>query len=463
MSTIEVISPIDQSLYTSIELATPNQIEQSLTNAKKAQKDWQKTNLETRQQTCLQMLEYFKSNQADIGKQITEQMGRPIRYAAGEINGFIDRAEKMINIAMTKLQPIHMNTDDGQDQKWIERTPLGTVFCVTPWNYPFLTAVNSIVPAIMAGNAVIMKPASQTPLVATVIQAAFDQAGLPKGVFQHLFLNHEQTKQVIQSNQINYISFTGSVPAGKLIEQQAAGNLIDMSLELGGKDPAYVRSDADVVKTAEQLVDGAFFNSGQSCCGIERIYVDHNIFDAFVEQFVTLTKEYQLGNPLDESTTLGPMASVKAAKQVQAQIDQAIQSGAKAWLNPSDFNQDISKGLLAPQVLTHVNHDMAILQEETFGPVVTIMATESDEQATDLMNDSDFGLTASIWTKDTECFKQLAKQIETGTCFMNRCDYLDPMLCWNGVKQTGKGGSLSEIGYERLTRPKSFYLRPTLD
>ncbi|MGI9465318.1 MAG: aldehyde dehydrogenase family protein, partial [Aestuariivirgaceae bacterium] len=328
------------------------------------------------------------------------------------------------------------------------------------WNFPYLTAVNSIIPALMAGNAVVLKHASSTLLVAERFQRAFDEAGLPEGVFQHLFLDHQKTGEIIAGGLVDMVCFTGSVPAGREMERSAAGQFIPLGLELGGKDPAYVRKDCNLAHAVENLVDGAFFNSGQSCCGIERIYVDGAVYDDFVDGVVELTRQYVLGNPLEEATTLGPLVKPAAADFVRGQIAAAVRAGATARIDTSAFAMEApGSAYMAPQVLTEVNHQMAVMTEESFGPVVGIMKVSGDEEAIDLMNDSDLGLTAAVWTEDAEAAARIGDALQTGTVFMNRCDYLDPALAWTGVKNTGRGCTLSQVGYEALTRPKSYHFR----
>lgn len=330
---------------------------------------------------------------------------------------------------------------------------------IAPWNYPYLTAINTIVPALLAGNAVILKHAAQTLLVGERIAEAFRRAGLPKGLFHNLVLSHEQTEKLIGSGRIDHINFTGSVAGGRAIERAASGTFASIGLELGGKDPAYVRADAKLDHAIENLVDGAFYNSGQCCCGVERIYVDARVYDDFLAGYADLTRKYVVGNPLDPSTTLGPMARGSFADTVRGQIAEARRKGATALINMQVEGDRPGSPYLAPEVLTNVNHQMEVMREESFGPVVGIMKVRDDDEAVTLMNDSPYGLTASIWTRDLERAAELGAQIETGTVYMNRCDYLDPHLTWTGVKHTGRGAALSKYGFDALTQPKSFHLR----
>lgn len=458
--TFQTISPIDGSIYLERENATSTTIEKTLQTAKIAQKAWRNTTIEERAAVCQKVVDYFLEHADQMGEELTWQMGRPIRYTPFEISkGFKERAEYMIRIAKEGLADIPAPPQAGF-QRFIKREPLGTVLVLAPWNYPYLTSVNAIIPAIMAGNTVILKHATQTPLCAERYAAAFAKAGLPKGVFQYLHVTHDQVAHIIQDNRIDYVAFTGSVSGGAAVQQAMGSRFINAGLELGGKDPAYVAVDANLTHAVENLVDGAFFNSGQSCCGIERIYVHETLFQDFVDGFVDLTKNYQLGNPTNQATTLGPMVKTAAANFAQAQIDKALKKGAKALVAPALFAaHQANTPYMAPQVLVNVNHQMEIMTEETFAPVVGIMSVKDDAEAIRLMNDSPYGLTASIWTMDTENALKIGNEIETGTFFMNRCDYLDPALAWTGVKNSGRGCTLSSLGYEVLTRPKSFHLR----
>ncbi len=461
-STLRTITPVDGSLYVERDYADEKMIATALGVAKAAQAEWQKTPLSERAKICQKAVDAFVAEKAGIAEEISWQMGRPIAYAAGEVGGFEERARHMIAIAADALADIAIEEKQGFT-RFIRRQPLGVVFVIAPWNFPYLTAVNAFMPAIMAGNAVIMKHSAQTPLCAERIAAAFKTAGLPEGVFQYLHLNHADTERVIKAEEVNFVAFTGSVPGGKMVEEAAAGRFIGVGLELGGKDPGYVRPDADLKHAIETLVDGAFFNSGQSCCGIERIYVHADVYDAFVEGAVALVKTDNLGSPLDPETTIGPMVRTGAAEYVRGQIKDAIAAGAKAMIDPALFPADKPESpYLAPQVLVDVDHSMEVMMEESFGPVVGIMKVSSDEEAIKLMNDSPYGLTACVFTGDAEAAAAIGDQVDTGTWFMNRCDYLDPALAWTGVKNSGRGCTLSALGYDHLTRPKSFHLKTAL-
>ncbi len=460
MKTFQVISPVDGSVYLEREYATANQIENILTTAKNAQKAWKNVPLSERMAICERAVAYFLANADAIGQELTWQMGRPIDYTPNEIRrGFQERARYMMQAATDALADKSVSEKEGF-QRFIRREALGTVFVVAPWNYPYLTSVNVVIPALLAGNSVILKHAHQTPLCAERYAEAFKAAGLPEGVFQYLHTTHDYVARIIADSRIDFVAFTGSVSGGHAVQRAAAERFIATGLELGGKDPAYVRADAPLAFSIENLVDGALFNSGQSCCGIERIYVHEKVYDDFVAGAVNLVNQYVLGNPLTTGVHLGPMVRTSAAEFVRGQIREAVNQGADALIDPSLFSSNqVGTPYLAPQLLVNVNHSMRIMTEETFGPAVGIMKVSSDEEAIQLMNDSYYGLTASVWTSDAEAALHIGNQIETGTWFMNRCDYLDPELAWTGVKDSGRGCTLSALGYEALTRPKSFHLR----
>lgn len=456
------LSPIDGSLVVERPLHTPKDVDLALSRATPAQRTWAGLSLEERQQQVSGLIDHLVGHREELAGEITRQMGRPISQSPGEIRGLEERGRCMIEQASCALKP-HRPTPKPSFTRFIERVPLGIVTVVAPWNYPYLTSVNAVVPALVAGNAVIIKHSHQTPLCAERYAQAADEAGLPAGLVQFLHLDHAGVATLLSDSRVAYAAFTGSVAGGISVTQALAGRFVGVTLELGGKDPAYVRADANLHHAVENLVDGAFFNSGQSCCGVERIYVHRSVYDEFVDRFVSLTRQYRLGDPLQPATNLGPMVRGRAADFVRDQIQEAVQQGASALMDPSLFS-DGGRGspYLAPQVLVDVHHRMRIMREETFGPALGIMPVADDPEAVSLMNDSDFGLTASIWTRDEDAAINLGHQLETGTVFMNRCDYLDPTLAWTGVKQSGRGCSLSPWGYESLTRPKSFHLRQTL-
>jgi acyl-CoA reductase-like NAD-dependent aldehyde dehydrogenase len=424
-----------------------------LDRARAAQRAWREVPPAERSAAMLRFLAAMERADAEIVPELAWQMGRPVLHG-GELRSLRERVEAMIALAPEAL------ADEVRAQGRVARVPAGLVLVIAPWNYPFLTAANTIVPALLAGNGVILKHSAQTLLAGERFAEAFAAAGLPEGLFHNLFLGHEETARLLGGGLVDHATFTGSVAGGRAIEQAAAGSFTTLTLELGGKDPAYVREDADVAAAAAGIADGGFYNSGQSCCGVERIYVHEALWEPFLDGVVAAARTYRLGDPLDPATSLGPMATAKGAREVRRQVREALAAGAVAHVPPQLFPGDTGEGqYVMPQVLTGVDHDMAVMREETFGPVVGIMKVSGDEEAVRLMNDSAYGLTASIWTGDLEVAALLAPRIEAGTILVNRCDYLDPFLAWTGVKQSGRGASLGRYGFESVTRPRSLHVR----
>ncbi|MFM9086179.1 MAG: aldehyde dehydrogenase family protein [Acidimicrobiia bacterium] len=460
MTVQRLVSPVDGIVLAERVLADGARVEVVLTAAHSARRGWAAVSVERRAAMVEAMVRHLESEVDEIAVELTRQMGRPVRYTPNEISrGFQERARHMASIAPARLAPIEVPPTDGFT-KFIRREPVGTVLVIAPWNYPYLTAVNSIVPALLAGNTVVLKHASQTMLVAERLQRAFDAVGLPPGVFQHLHAGHDAIAAMIADPRIDGVVFTGSVPGGAAIERAAAGRFIGVGTELGGKDPSYVRADADLPYAIGENVDGAFFNSGQSCCAIERIYVHRSVYRDFVDGFVDATRAYILGNPLDHATTIGPMVSATAAASVRSQIAEALAAGATALVGESDFAASrLGTPYLGPTVLVDVMHEMRVMSEESFGPVIGIMPVDGDDEAISRMNDSRYGLTASIWTRDADAAVRIGERVETGTVYMNRCDYVDPVLVWTGVKETGHGIALSSLGFDPYLRPKSYHLK----
>jgi acyl-CoA reductase-like NAD-dependent aldehyde dehydrogenase len=460
MTEIICISPVDGSVYAKRPVLSKLEAVEVITSSHLAGRAWRSKPLDERVSRVMAFVSKLVEDPNAAAEQMSWMMGRP-KNQFGEFQGCVDRATYMASIAEQGLAP-HIVEDSKDFERRIEREPHGVVFVVAPWNYPYLTSINTIVPALIAGNTVVMKHAAQTLLVGEHMKKAADAVDIPAGVLQNVFLDHATTSELISENYFDFINFTGSVGGGQAMERASAGTFTGVGTELGGKDPAYVMQDADIESAATSLMDGAFYNSGQCCCGIERIYVHETVYDAFVSRAVSIVSQLKLGNPFDPNVTIGPMANRRFAAEVRGQIAEAIDLGAIAQIPSELFPEDDGGAYLAPQILTNVNHDMRVMREESFGPVVGIMSVSGDKEAIRLMNDSEFGLTASLWTNDTDRAARLGREIETGTVFMNRCDYLDPAICWTGCKNTGRGGTLSFIGYQNLTRPKSYHLKKTI-
>ncbi len=456
---LKTITPIDNSIYVERDYASSDIIENTIKLSKKSFAQWKNTSLGERKNIISLFVDSFLKNSLEIEDQLCRQMGRPISQCGGEMRGFEERARYMIEKSDQALESI-ISKKDSEFDNFISKDPLGTIFIIAPWNYPYNTSVNSVVPSLLAGNCVILKHSSQTPLCAEQLDKASKFSGIPKGVFQFLHLDHNSTSKIIADNRIDHVLFTGSVSGGRQIKKAIGERFINAGLELGGKDPAYVRKDCNLEHAIENLADGAFYNSGQSCCGIERIYVDDTVYDDFVEGIKTFSEKYILEDPLKKETNLGPVVRLSAAKFIRAQIKDAISNGATDIINKVNFKIDEeSNCYVSPSVLINVNHSMNFMMNETFGPSVGIMKVADENEAAQLMNDSPYGLTACVWTSDKEFALSFGKKINTGTFFMNRCDYLDPGLAWTGVKDTGIGVTLSVLGFDHVTRAKSYHYR----
>ena len=459
MSIQKTITPINNTIYLERELASDSKINSVIDKASTSFEIWKNTSLDDRINIVNKFIDNLIDLKDEISKEICWQIGRPISQCAGELRGFEERSRHMVDIAKDSLQNLPATQNEEFDN-YIYKTPLGVIFVMAPWNYPIITATNTIVPAIISGNSLILKHSSQTPRCAELIFQAFENTGIPEGVFQFIHTDHKACEKIISDSRIAHVVFTGSVRGGQEVKKYIGTRFINAGLELGGKDPAYVRADADLKHAIENLADGALFNSGQSCCGIERIYVDKKIYKEFIDGFKSITENYNLNDPSKPDTNLGPVVRQSAANFIRAQINEAESNGAKRLIDESKFTISREDNCyVSPQVMVDVNHDMRFMMEETFGPAVGIMPVDDDKEAKNLMNDSPYGLTASIWTKDLEFAKEFGKNVQTGTFFMNRCDYLDPALAWTGVKDTGIGCSLSVLAFDQFTRPQSFHMR----
>lgn len=457
---LQCISPIDGAVYAERPYAGAGEVDAALDTARRAQRDWRRVPLQRRLSILEAAVDRFVAERAAVGEEITRQMGRPIAASAKEADVFAERARYMLGVAPEELGDIAVAHDAGRRQ-FIRREPVGVALVVVPWNYPYMTAVNTVWPALAAGNAVIHKPSAQTPLTAERFARVLAEAGLPEGVFQALHLDRATTTKTVADRRVDFVAFTGSVAGGRAVQEAADGNFPGLGLELGGKDPGYVRPDADLDQAVDGTVDGAFFNSGQSCCGLERLYVHADVYDAFLERFVAAVRGFTLDDPLKAETSLGPMVRAGAADFARRQIDAAVNAGATAHIDPASFPRArAGTPYMAPQVLTGVDHGMEVMTQETFGPVVGVMKVAGDDEAIELMNDSAFGLTASVWTRDLDAAARIGDELATGTVFANLSDYLEPALAWVGVKDSGRGCTLSRLGYGQLTRPKSFNLHP---
>jgi acyl-CoA reductase-like NAD-dependent aldehyde dehydrogenase len=451
--TLSLRSPFDGEVFAELPEDDSQSLEQKLTAAVAAQRQWRRLPVVERVDRVARCLESLRREADDVAREITLQMGKPLAQARSEVEGMFGRAEYMLEIAAETLAPEPQPAAEGFELR-IEHEPLGVVFNLAAWNYPLLIPINVIVPALVAGNAVLLKHSALTPLCGQRFERAFAELG-QTGLFAHVVTGHEECARIIGDARVQHVAFTGSVEGGRAVHRAAAERFIDVGLELGGNDPAYVAVDSDLDASVGGAVDGACYNAGQSCCAVERAYVHTSLYDDFLARAEAAMEEYVLGDPLTEATTLGPMAQQKAIAFLEAQVADAVARGARLICG----GRARDGAFFEPTLLADVPQDAQVMQEESFGPILPVRAVKDDDEALALMNDSRFGLTASVWTENHERVERFVRELEAGTVFANRCDFLDPCLPWTGVKDSGRGSTLSRYGFVGLTRRKAVHLR----
>jgi acyl-CoA reductase-like NAD-dependent aldehyde dehydrogenase len=457
---LKVLSPFSQELVGEYPMDTFFSASDKVSRLHHAQLQWKKTPLKIRIEAVQMALDYFSENKMVIAKDISLQMGRPISQAPGEINGLLERANYLCSVAEKALSEMEL-PEKPNFERAIVREPLGVIFVISAWNYPLLVTVNSVVPALLAGNTILLKHSSQTPAIGKHFEKAFQKMAGVSDLIQQVIVDHEVTGSIIEKLDVQHVVFTGSVSGGQQILKHTSKKFMQPQLELGGKDAAYVAEDADIEAAAASVVDGAMFNSGQSCCGIERAYVHRNVYDQFIQYSQKLIAEYKLGDPLSEATNLGPLVSEKATRYAETQLKDAVKHGAKILAGGNA--KKIKAGFfLEPTLIVDVKQSMELMQEENFAPILPVMPVDSMEEAIELVNDSQYGLTSAIFTKDINKAKLFSEDVNTGTVFMNRCDYLDPALPWTGVKNSGCGSTLSHLGFLSVTRAKALHFKKGL-
>jgi acyl-CoA reductase-like NAD-dependent aldehyde dehydrogenase len=458
---LTVDNPFTGDVACTVPLADEAQVNATLDRARSAARALRASSVSERIALCERAVAAMEKNADAIAADITRMMGKPLSQAKGEVNGMAQRARYMMSIAEASLADIVLPPKEGFERR-IVKEPLGVVFDLPAWNYPLLTAVNAVIPAVLAGNVVVLKHSPRSPLCGEHFARAFAEAGGPNDVVQALHCDHPTSEKIVGDERVDQVLFTGSVFGGHRIQQAAAGRFLHVGLELGGNDPAYVAEDCDLEKTVENVVDGACYNAGQSCCAVERVYVHRSLYERFVDLAAPMIRAYAMGDPMDAKTTLGPIAQPNHVAELEGFVRDAESKGARVVAGGKGASVSGKGRFFEATLIDRVTPEMALMQKESFGPLLPVASVDSDEEALRLMNQSKLGLTASVWTRDRERATRMARALEYGTVLMNRCDALDPALPWSGVKDSGRGVTLSALGLDALTRPKAIHFRLSL-
>jgi len=453
---MEVYNPATDRHLIGIEEDTLETILSKFEKAKKAQKDWAKTPLKKR----IAAIEKFKAlvieEKDNLARVLTNEVGKPITQSQNELNGLITRIEYFLKETPKVLKEEKISGKEDPITETISKEPLGVIGNISAWNYPYFVGSNVFIPALLTGNAVLYKPSEFASCTGTLISQLMHDAGVPADVFA-LVIGTGTVGEDLLKLPLDGVFFTGSYATGKKINSLVASNLTKVQLELGGKDPSYVCEDIEVKNAAASLADGAFYNNGQSCCSVERIYVHESIYEPFVEVFLSEVKNFVVGDPLSPKTYLGPLTRAAQIEVLEAQIQDAIRKGAKLEMGGKKIIR--AGNYFEPTVLTNVSHDMLLMKEESFGPVIGIQKVKNDDEAISLMNDTAYGLTASVYTKDEKRAENILKQIHAGTVYWNCCDRVSPRLPWAGRGHSGIGCTLSHYGIETFLRLKAWHLK----
>jgi len=441
-----------------VQFADEATVSTTLERAREAARAWRTSSVQERMAVCERAMEAMEKNAQSIAQDITRMMGKPLAQATGELKTCVARGRHMISIAEKTLADVVLPPISGFERR-IVREPIGVVFDLPAWNYPLLTAINCVVPAVLAGNSVVLKHSPRSPLCGEHFARAFADAGGPPHLVQSLDCDHPTSERIVGDERVDHVVFTGSIFGGHRIVEAGAKRFLHTCLELGGNDPAYVAPDCDLAKTVENVVDGAMYNAGQSCCAVERVYVHKSIYGRFLEMAEPLVHAYVMGDPTKAETTLGPIAQPHHVPELEALVQDARARGARIVAGGKRAAVDGRGRFFEATLVADCNHSMKLFRQESFGPILPVMPVDSDDEALAKMNDSRLGLTASVWTKDRERAMRFAHSLECGTVYMNRCDYLDPALPWSGWKDSGHGVSLSALGLDALTRPKAVHFR----
>jgi acyl-CoA reductase-like NAD-dependent aldehyde dehydrogenase len=460
MPALHCDDPFSGDTACTVDLADASTVDRVLDRARLGARAARSLSIADRVALCERAVAAMEKREDEIASDITRMMGKPKSQAQNEVKGMAARARHMIAIAPESLADIvEPGGKKPNFERRIVKEPLGVVFGLPAWNYPLLTATNALFPAVLAGNAFIVKHSPRSPLCGEHFARAFREAGADESIVQALNCDHPTSERIVGDPRVDHVVFTGSVFGGHRIQEAAAKRFVSVGLELGGNDPAYVAPDCDLEKTVENIVDGACYNAGQSCCAVERVYVHRSVYAKFLEMAEPLVRAYVMGDPMKPETTLGPIAQPHHVAELEAFVADARTHGARLLFGGKKTSVGGKGRFFEATLLADVPQAARLMREESFGPLVVAQPVDSDEEALAKMNDSRFGLTASVWTRDRDRAARLAARLEYGTVFMNRCDFLDPALPWTGVKDSGRGVTLSTLGFDHLTRPKAIHFR----
>lgn len=453
---MNIINPATEEIITTLKEDTLESIERKFTLLREGQEAWNELALKERIIIIQRFAELLKANIENGAGILTSEVGKPLQQSRNEINGACNRIKWLTENAEKYLADDYMSVDTGMTEK-IVYEPLGVICNISAWNYPYLVGVNVFVPALLAGNSVMYKPSEFSSLTGVEIEKLLKQAGVPEKAFQ-LVIGAREVGEILLHLPFNGYFFTGSYKTGQYIYEKTAHKMVPCQLELGGKDPLYVADDVtDIKNIAAGTADGAFYNNGQSCCAVERIYVHENVYDQYVDEFVKEVKGFKLGSPVEEGTYIGPLTRKAQLDFVETQVQDAVAKGAKVVAGGKRFG---AKGyFFEPTVLVNVNHKMSLMRDESFGPIIGIMKVKDDTEAIKMMQDTEYGLTAAVYSASKERAEKILSKIDAGTGYWNCCDRVSAALPWSGRKHSGFGATLSHAGLRAFTNPKAYHLR----
>lgn len=453
---MKILNPATGELIRELPEYSREQIDGKLSAARVAQKAWAREPIEERIECIRRFHELLQKNEEILARDLTLEVGKPIQEAHNELNGARTRIRFFLEKSAETLKPVHVRTD-GNTEEWLAFDPLGVIANISAWNYPYLVGVNVFIPALIAGNAVLYKPSEFSTLTGLHIERLLHEAGVPKEVFTAIIGDSHAGEALLDLPLDGYF-FTGSFKTGKHIAERVAGKLVPVGLELGGKDPLYVTDEVqDLAKVAASVAEGCFYNNGQSCCAVERLYVHERVYEPFLKLLEVETRKLRVGNPLSRDHQQGSLTRPSHVAFLESQIEDAVRKGAKVLCGGKRVAGD--GAFFEPTVVVQVDHSMRIMNEESFGPVIGVMKVKDDEEAARLMNDCEYGLTASVYSSNRERARSILTQVDTGTSYVNCCDRVSPYLPWAGRKHSGLGATLSQLGIMAFTKPRGWHLR----